>query len=56
MYAGHLGRSSFPTYYELRLQGDERIYAEGAAKVVWMNPATGKSIPLPEKLRQIVSP
>ena len=56
MYAGHLGRSSFPTYYELRLQGDERIYAEGAAKVVWMNPATGRSIPLPEKLRQIVSP
>lgn len=50
-YAGRAGRSSLQTYSELRLQGDEELYAEGAAKIVWMNPATGKSIPLPEAMR-----
>ena len=48
MFAGHAGRSSVPTYYELRLQGNDALYAEGAAKVVWMNPATGKSAALPQ--------
>lgn len=51
MYAGHPGRSSVPTYHEFRIAGDDRLYAEGAAKIVWMNPATGKSVPLPESLR-----
>ena len=45
------GRSSVPTYYELRLVGEDRIYAEGAAKLVWINPSMGKSIPLPEAMR-----
>jgi acyl-CoA thioester hydrolase len=48
MFCGHPGRSSVPTYYELRVVGDERIYAEGAAKLVWITSATGKSIPLPD--------
>ena len=51
MFCGTPGRSSVPTYYELRLAGDDRIYAEAAAKLVWINPSTGKSIPLPEALR-----
>jgi acyl-CoA thioester hydrolase len=51
IYAGHAGRSSLPTYYEMRLMGDERIYAEGAAKMVWTSTETGKSIPLPTRLR-----
>jgi acyl-CoA thioester hydrolase len=55
LFAGHAGRSSVPTYYELRLEGDDRLCAEGAAKVVWMNPQTGKSVPLPEALRKLVS-
>lgn len=55
MFAGHVGRSSVPTHYELRLQGDDTLCAEGAAKVVWMNPATGKSVPLPDALRRLVS-
>ena len=29
----------------------DRIYAEGAAKLVWINPSTGKSIPLPDVMR-----
>lgn len=51
MFAGTPGRSSVPTYYELRLVGDDRLFAEGAAKMVWINPTTGKSIPLPDALR-----
>lgn len=51
MFCGAPGRSSVPTYYELRMAGKEGIYAEGAAKLVWINPSTGKSIPLPDALR-----
>jgi len=35
----------------LRLVGEDRIYAEGAAKLVWIDNATGKSIALPDSLR-----
>ncbi len=52
-FIGHAGRSSLPTYYELRRVGDETLYADGAAKIVWIRPATGKSISLPEKLRSL---
>jgi acyl-CoA thioester hydrolase len=55
MYSGHAGRSSLATYYEMRLGGDDRVFAEGTAKIVWMNPATGKSIALPEKILQVVT-
>jgi acyl-CoA thioester hydrolase len=54
LYAGTPGRSSIPTYYEMRCVGDDTLYAEGAAKVVWFNPATGKSIALPERIRTLV--
>ncbi|MBK8892115.1 MAG: acyl-CoA thioesterase [Dechloromonas sp.] len=50
-YASHPGRSSFQTHVEMRIVGDERIYAEGAAKVVWMDTRTGKSVPLPDHVR-----
>jgi acyl-CoA thioester hydrolase len=54
LYAGKPGRSSVPTYYEMRCIGDETLYAEGAAKVVWFDPATGKSMPLPERIRALI--
>lgn len=54
LYAGRPGRSSVPTSYEMRCVGDDVLYAEGAAKVVWFNPATGKSTPLPERIRALV--
>ncbi|CAG4882494.1 Thioesterase [Georgfuchsia toluolica] len=54
VYAGRAGRSSLPTYYELRHVGDDRLYAEGAAKIVWIELDTGKSIPLPEQIRKQV--
>ncbi|HOL65206.1 MAG TPA: thioesterase family protein [Accumulibacter sp.] len=52
MYCGQPGRSSVPTHYELRLQGDaETLYATGDAKMVWMNVDSGKSVPIPAHLR-----
>ena len=55
MYAGRAGRSSLATYFDMRPLGDERIYAEGAAKIVWTNPASGKSVPLPDAMRRLAS-
>lgn len=49
---GSIGTSSIMSYYQLRLVGENTLYAEGAAKMVWVNFALGKSAPLPEKIRQ----
>jgi len=55
MYAGQVGRTSFETWLEMRPSYDpEVIYADGAAKVVWVDFPRGKSAPLPEKIRQII--
>jgi acyl-CoA thioester hydrolase len=51
LYGGKPGRSSVPTYYEMRCVGDERLYAEGAAKVIWFSPASGRSVALPDSIR-----
>ena len=51
MYLGQPGRSSLPTHYELRRSGDDTLYAHGDAKIVWINPASGRSIPLPDNMR-----
>ena len=53
MYAGEPGRSSVMTWYELFVEGDERVYAEGAAKTVWMDMGTGKSAPIPDVVRAL---
>lgn len=55
LFVGEPGRSSLPTYYELRLQGSDTLYATGEAKVVWMDTQTGKSVPLPEDLRALLN-
>lgn len=54
MSCGHAGRSSLPTHYELRKEGEDTLYAEGAAKVVWVSSTTGKSAPLPERVRTMI--
>ena len=51
VYAGMPGRSSVMTWYKIFVEGDERLYAEGASKVVWMDMATNKSVPIPDGLR-----
>jgi acyl-CoA thioester hydrolase len=45
MYLDDLGRTSVGSWYELIC--DRELYAEGAAKIVWMDYASGKSVPLP---------
>ncbi len=48
MFLGNLGRSSVGSFYELWKDG--RLHADGAAKIVWIEIATGRSTPLPEAL------
>ncbi|QEL65278.1 acyl-CoA thioester hydrolase [Oryzomicrobium terrae] len=55
LYAGDPGRSSVMTWYELRIKGDETLYATGESKVVWMDTATGKSAPIPDELRTLLA-
>ncbi|MBK6337928.1 MAG: acyl-CoA thioesterase [Betaproteobacteria bacterium] len=45
MYLGDPGRSSVGSSYDLLRDG--RVVAEGAAKIVWIDLATGRSAPLP---------
>jgi acyl-CoA thioester hydrolase len=46
MYLGDAGRTSVGSYYEILKNGTK--YAEGAAKLVWIDLATGRSVPLPD--------
>ena len=48
LYLSELGRSSVGSSYDIVMDG--RIYAEGAAKIVWIDYAAGRSTPLPEAI------
>jgi acyl-CoA thioester hydrolase len=48
MFVGAPGRSSFDTFYEMWI--NDRKYAEGSARVVWIDERTQRSTPLPEQL------
>jgi len=54
-YADEPGRSSVQTHVEMRIEGEDKIYAQGAAKVVWMDTQTGKSVPLPDHVRKAIT-
>jgi len=45
MFLTELGRTSVGSHYEIAMNGE--ICAEGAAKIVWIDPATGRPAPLP---------
>jgi acyl-CoA thioester hydrolase len=51
-YGGPPGRSSVQTHVDMLIDGT--LYAEGSAKVVWMDTQTGKSVPLPDALRALL--
>ena len=55
MFIGAPGRSSIPTSYEIRLQGEGTLFATGEAKVVWSDVASGKSVPIPDELRVLLT-
>jgi acyl-CoA thioester hydrolase len=46
MYLGDPGRTSVGSYYEIWKDGKK--YADGAAKIVWIDIASGRSVPLPD--------
>ena len=52
MFLGTPGRTSVESYYEIWMDGKQ--YAEGAAKLVWIDMKTTRPIPLPEPLRALV--
>ncbi len=55
MYCGSPGNSSLPSSYEIRLQGEDTLYATGEAKMVWTDMATGRSVPIPDDLRTLLN-
>ncbi len=52
MYGAAPGRSSFESSYELRDADTDVLYASGSARIVWVDYASGRSIPLPEFIRE----
>jgi acyl-CoA thioester hydrolase len=58
-FVGAPGRSSIEVTHEIRLVDADGtadvVYAEGGAKVVWVNFAAEKSVPLPEQFKTLVS-
>ena len=47
-----IGRSSFKMEYELLHRGTDDRVADGVGVIVWVDYGTGKSIPLPESLKE----
>jgi acyl-CoA thioester hydrolase len=53
MFVGPPGKSSVESYYEIWM--DDRKYADGAAKLVWIDLQTAKSAPLPAAFRALLA-
>jgi acyl-CoA thioester hydrolase len=58
-FVGTPGRSSIEVTHEIRLVDEhgnaETVHAEGGAKVVWVNYAAEKSVPLPDALKALAT-
>ena len=52
MFLGEPGRTSVNSFYEILMGG--RKYAEGASKLVWINLASGRPVPVPEKVMALL--
>ena len=51
-YVDKPGRSSVQSHVDMLIDGE--LYAEGAAKIVWMNTQSGKSVPIPDAVRAVL--
>jgi acyl-CoA thioester hydrolase len=51
----HLGRSSITLEHAIFLAGEETVAADGVIVAVWCNYAEGRSVPLPEKIRESIA-
>ena len=55
MYVTNVGHSSFGTYVTMeRADAPGPIWADGGAKMVWIDYTTNKSLPMPDWLRERV--
>jgi len=52
LYVGAPSGSSVPTFYEMHLEGDEKLYADGAATVVFIDLAKQKPRRIPDAVRE----
>jgi acyl-CoA thioester hydrolase len=56
MYVANPGRSSFETFHRIaRCDEPGAFYAEGGAKVVWTDYRIGRSAPMPERFRALLT-
>jgi len=53
MFVGAPGKSSVESYYEIWM--NEKKYADGAAKLVWIDLDTARSAPLPPEFRALLT-
>ena len=49
MFLGDPGRSSVASFYEIWRDGQK--FADGAAKIVWIDIASGRPVPLPDRIK-----
>jgi acyl-CoA thioester hydrolase len=55
-FVGEMGRSSFDSYHEIRRADDpDTLVAQGGAKIVWVNMAMEKSVPLTDELKKRIT-
>jgi len=55
-FVGEIGRSSFMVWYELSTTDNpDQLCSEGYSKVVWMDHNTGRSVALPDIIRENIS-
>lgn len=51
---GEIGRTSFSIFHRM-IGEDGLLYAEGSTRIVWINFREKKSIPVPDKIKALVS-
>ena len=54
LYVGEPGGSSVPTYYELRVDEENTVYADGEATVVFIDMRSQKPIRIPDEIRDLL--
>lgn len=53
--AGEIGRSSLVQHYEMRrTDAPEVLVATGSAKIVWVDPTTSRSTPIPDRFKAVL--
>lgn len=51
LYAGEVGRTSLSLAHRMTVEGDPALVGHGEVKMVWIDVASQRPIPVPEKVR-----